>query len=660
MFTPLSEALILLTGSVFLVLLVRRLALPTSVAYLLVGLLLGPHALGVVSDSGTTRLLAELGVAFLLFTLGLEFSLPRMLAMRREVFGLGALQVIATAVVFALLGHLLGIGWLVAIVLGGAVAMSSTAILLQQLTERAELNRTHGRLAFAMLLFQDLAFVPFLSLGAMLAAGDSHFELGGNLVAVVGGVLAIVAVLAAGRWLLRPLFHEIAHSRLRELFTLAVLLVVLSSAWISHLAGLSFALGAFLSGMMLAETEYRHQIETAIRPFRDILLGLFFISVGMLLDVHLLGSISELGIVLAMLATLVVVKALIAALVTRPFTNSRFKALRTGIVISIGGEFGVALCSILLQAGLTPERYGEPLVVAIVLSMIASPLILNNNKRVARWLLREQAPARTASEREEAATGGIARREHIILCGFGRVGQNVARVLESQGFEYIALDLDPARIRTARQAGDPVLYGDSADEEMLVKAGIETASVLVISFSDPATSLGILHSVRRLRPQLPVLVRTQDDTRLRELQEAGATDVVPETFEASLMLVSHVLMLLNVPVARVVRALGDIRSSRYAVLRNIVRRGDAGLLDETSESREEIRSVVVPPGAWAVGRSLGEVRGRGVEVTFTGVRRHGILGREPTPDTILRDGDIVLIYGPPEELERAEAVLLAG
>jgi CPA2 family monovalent cation:H+ antiporter-2 len=279
---------------------------------------------------------------------------------------------------------------------------------------------------------------------------------------------------------------------------------------------------------------------------------------------------------------------------------------------------------------------------------------------VARWLLREQAPARTASEREEAATGGIARREHIILCGFGRVGQNVARVLESQGFEYIALDLDPARIRTARQAGDPVLYGDSADEEMLVKAGIETASVLVISFSDPATSLGILHSVRRLRPQLPVLVRTQDDTRLRELQEAGATDVVPETFEASLMLVSHVLMLLNVPVARVVRALGDIRSSRYAVLRNIVRRGDAGLLDETSESREEIRSVVVPPGAWAVGRSLGEVRGRGVEVTFTGVRRHGILGREPTPDTILRDGDIVLIYGPPEELERAEAVLLAG
>jgi CPA2 family monovalent cation:H+ antiporter-2 len=292
--------------------------------------------------------------------------------------------------------------------------------------------------------------------------------------------------------------------------------------------------------------------------------------------------------------------------------------------------------------------------------MLLSPLILNNNKRVARWLLREQAPTPTASEREDAATREIARREHVILCGFGRVGQNVARVLESQGFEYIALDLDPARIRAARQAGDPVVFGDSADEELLTKIGLRTASAVVISFSDPATSIGILHSVRRLRPEVPVLVRTQDDARIKELQDAGATDVVPETFEASLMLVSHVLMLLHVPVARVVRTLDDIRSNRYAVLRNIVRRGDARPVDEMSEHREELKSVVVPPGAWAVGRTLIEVRNRGVEVTFTGVRRSGILGREPAGDTVLRDGDIVVIYGQPEELERAEAVLLAG
>src|SRR5580700_5406411 len=418
MLGPLSQVLILLATAVFLVTLVRRLSLPTGLAYLLTGLLLGPHALAVVPDSDTTRLLAELGVAFLLFTLGLEFSLPRMLAMRREVFGLGALQVLATSTAFAALGRLLlGLPWLTAIVLGGAVAMSSTAILLQQLTERAELNRTHGRLAFAILLFQDLAFVPFLALGGLLAAGADRFRLGESALTLIGGVLAIVAVLAAGRWLLRPLFHEIAHSRLRELFTLAVLLVVLASAWVSHLAGLSFALGAFLAGMMLAETEYRHQIEAVIRPFRDILLGLFFISVGMLLDMHLLGRASELAIVWLMLLSLLHVTATIAALVTRPFTTSRFKALRTGIVMSIGGEFGVALCTIGLQSGVIPPSLGEPLLVAIVLSMVLSPFILNNNKRIARLLLRERAPAPTASEREDAATGQIARREHVILCG---------------------------------------------------------------------------------------------------------------------------------------------------------------------------------------------------------------------------------------------------
>jgi len=657
MVAPLTQVLILLASSVLLVTLARRVGLPTTLAYLVVGVILGPHTLSIVSDSGTTRQLADLGVAFLLFTLGLEFSLPRMLAMRKEVFGLGAAQVAATAAVFALLGWAMGLPWLVAVVVGGAASMSSTAILLAQLTERSELNRTHGRLAFSMLLFQDLAFVPFLALASALAAGRGRFELGGSLLAVIGGVISIVAVLATGRWLLRPLFHEIAHSRLRELFTLAVLLVVLASAWATTVAGLSLALGAFLSGMMLAETEYRHQIDAVIRPFRDILLGVFFISVGMLLDMRLLAD--ELWVALATLITLVVLKATVAALVTRPFTTTRFKALRTGIVISIGGEFGVALCTIGLQADLIPGRIGEPLLVAIVLSMVLSPFILNNNKAVARFLLREKGPP-VSGAREEVATIEIARREHVILCGFGRVGQNVARVLESQGFEYIALDLDPARIRAARQAGDPVVFGDSADESMLVKVGLETASAVVISFSDPATSVGILHSIRRLRPEVPVLVRTADDVRIKELQDAGATDVVPETFEASLMLVSHVLMLLHVPVTRVVRTVNDIRSNRYAVLRNIVRRGDARPLDETHEHREEIKSVVVPPGAWAVGRTLRDVRSRGVEVVFTGIRRLGILGREPASDTVLRDGDIVVIYGQPEELERAESVLLAG
>jgi CPA2 family monovalent cation:H+ antiporter-2 len=656
---PLSQVLILLAASLLVVTIARRLGLPTILGYLIVGMGLGPHAVGIVSQSQTTGLLAELGIVFLLFTLGLEFSFPRMLAMRGEVFGLGAAQVTLTAAVVALIARFFGVPWLIAVVVGGAIAMSSTAIILHELTDRAELNRTHGRLAFSMLLFQDLAFVPLLALASALTRGSAlGFSILGTLLFLAGGALAVIVVLAAGRWLLRPLFHVIAHSRLRELFTLAVLFVVLASAWTSYLAGLSLALGAFLAGMMVAETEYRHQIEVVIRPFRDILLGLFFISVGMLLDVRLL--VSEFATISLMLLGLVVIKGALAALVTRAFVGSAFKAIRTGVVMSIGGEFGIALFTITLRGSLIAPQWGEPLLVAIVLSMVLSPLILSNNKRIARLLLREKGPPTTAIEREAAATGEIAARDHVILCGFGRVGQNVARVLESQGFEFIALDLDPARIRAARQTGDPVIFGDSADEDMLAQAGLANASAVVVSFAEPATAIGILRSIRRLRPDVPVLVRTQDDARLTELRAAGATEVVPETFEASLMLVSQVLILLRVPVSRVVRTVGEIRNTRYAILRNIVSRDGEHPIDDTNENEEEVKSVVLPPQAWAIGRTIDEARARGAQVAFTAIRRQGILGREPHGHARLRDGDVVIIYGPPEALEHAEAILLAG
>jgi monovalent cation:H+ antiporter-2, CPA2 family len=655
---PLTQILILLAASVFVVTLARRLGWPPILGYLIVGMALGPHAFGLIQGSATMRVLPELGVVFLVFTLGLEFSLPRMLAMRREVLGLGALQVTATLGVCAALVRLTGASWLLAALIGGAISMSSTAIILRQLSDRGELNRTHGRLAFSMLLFQDLAFVPLLALAPSLERGMAAFSLHAAALTVAGGLVAIVLVLAAGRWLLRPLFHEIAHSRLRELFTMTALCVVLASAWISYLAGLSLALGAFLAGMMLAETEYRHQIDAVIRPFRDILLGLFFISIGMLLDVRLL--LADFGVVAALLAGMLVLKMAIAAAAARLFVDSTFKAVRTGIVVAIGGEFGIALLTIVLQSGAASGLLPQLLLVAVVLSMVLSPLLLNHNRAIARFVLRERGPRIAPLEPEHAATHSIAQREHVILCGYGRVGQNVARVLESQGFEYIALDIDPARIRAARQAGEPVLYGDSADAEMLGKAGIASASAVVVSFSNPAVALDIVRTVRTVRAEVPVLVRTADDARLQQLKDAGATEVVPETFEASLMLVSQVLMLLEVPVSRVVHAIGNIRSSRYQLLRNIHRREDARPASEPNVYQEELKSIVIPPGAWAVGRTVDELRARGAEVAITGIRRHGILGREPSGDTSLKEGDIVVVYGLPEALEHAEGVLLAG
>jgi monovalent cation:H+ antiporter-2, CPA2 family len=656
---PLTQVLLLLAASVLVVALARRIGLPAILGYLVVGMLLGPSALGLLNDAPATRALAEIGVVFLLFTLGLEFSWPRMLAMRREVLGLGALQLLAVGGTTWALAWLAGVRPAPAIVLGGAVAMSSTAIVMQQLTDQAELNRTHGRLAFAVLLFQDLAFVPLLTLATALAKGGAGSPVGTILRLMISGLLALAVVYAIGRWLLRPLFYEIAHSRLRELFTLTVLLVVLASAWITQALGLSMALGAFLAGMMLAESEYRHQVDSTIRPFRELLLGLFFISVGTLLDLRLL--LQEFATVSILFVGLLLVKTLLTALAVRPFVSSNFKSVRAGIVLAGGGEFGVALLTILLErTDVVPAARAQPLLVALVLSMLVSPLLIRYNRAIARRLLGEQGPPDTALQREEAATFDVARRAHVILCGFGRVGQNIARVLETQGFEYIALDLDPARIRVARQGGDPVLFGDSADEQMLRHAGLDTATAVVISFADPAVAIGIVRTVRRLRADVPLLVRTQDDTRLAELTAAGATEVVPETFEASLMLVSQVLMLLQVPVSSVVRTVADIRGGRYTTLRTVFRHEGAQPIDDSHAYREELRTILLPPRAWAVGRRLDAVRARGAEVTFTAVRRQGITGREPDGSTELREGDILVVYGTPEALEHAEAVLLAG
>jgi CPA2 family monovalent cation:H+ antiporter-2 len=653
----LSQLLILLLASVLVLALTRRIGMPAILGYLIVGIVLGPFAFEVLPKGAETQVIAQIGVVFLLFTLGLEFSFPRMVAMRREVFGLGSAQTIVVGAAGMLATHLIGVGWPSSIVVGGALAMCSTAIVLQQLGDQDELNRTHGRLSVAVLLFQDLAFVPLLALATVQTQGQSESGAALLLRLVALGLLALIAVLAIGRWLLRPLLYEIAHSRLRELFTLTALLIVLTAAWVTQRLGLSMALGAFLAGMLLAETEYRHQIDAVIRPYRELLLGLFYITVGMLLDLKALFA--DFPRIVGLLVLLIATKALLSALTTRAFGIGRFKSLRTGLVLAGGGEFGVALLTILARGpGLIPARPIQLLLAVVVLGMIVSPLIIRYNKRIARLVLREDGPPASAIEREQAATTELTRREHVIVCGFGRVGSHLAQVLDSQGFEYLAIDLDPANVRSARQAGVPVIWGDCADEELLRNLGLDLATVVIITFAEPTVAISVVRAVRRLRKDVPVLVRTADDSRLAELSAVGATEVVPETFEASLTLVSQALTLLHLPAVQVGRVVDRLRNQRYATLRT--RSEMPPLEPDAEESAEQLRSVVLPPGGWAVGRRLEEIRDRGAEVSFTAIRRQGITGREPAGDTELREGDVVVIYGMPEALEHAEAVLLAG
>ena len=653
----LSQILILLAGSVLVLSLMRRLDLPPILGYLVVGMLLGPHALGLTSDAAAVQVMAEIGVVFLVFTLGLEFSLSRMVAMKSEVLGVGGLQMLLTTGAFGAAAWALGVEPAVAVVVGGALAMSSTAIVVRQLGEQLEINRTHARLAVGVLLFQDLAFAPLLALANALRSTDDVLSPGWLLGMAGRAVFALAVVLLLGRWFARPLLRAITRDRSTETFTLTVLFVALGAAWATHALGLSLALGGFLAGMLLAETEFRHQTEAVIKPFQDILLGLFFVSVGMLFDLRLL--LAQLPLILLLLATLLVVKTLIVLVIVERFVPNRRKALRTGIVLSMGGEFGFALLTLLLKGRMVEPALVQALLTTVALSMLVGPLLVRYNSRIADVLLRRPRTQPTEIALETAATRELARREHVIVCGFGRVGQNLARVLEQRGFEYIALDLDPFRVRDARQAGDPVVYGDASDTEILRALGLEQASVVVVSFDGPDAALRIVRAVRHLRADVPVLVRTEDDSRLEALQEAGATEVVPEIFETSLSLVSHVLLLLNVPPREVLETTEDIRHDRYALLRSVFQRREPGAPDEGTQSmRQELRNVVLPPGASAVGRTIGEMgleRGR---VVVTALRRDGIVGREPDPGTRLREGDVLVLWGAPEDLERGENRLL--
>jgi CPA2 family monovalent cation:H+ antiporter-2 len=654
----LSQILILLAGSVLVLSLVRRFALPPILGYLLVGMLLGPHALGLASDDASVSLLAEFGVVFLVFTLGLEFSLARMISMKAEVLGIGGLQMILVSAAAGGAAWALGLEPVVAVVVGGALAMSSTAIILKQLGEQLEINRTHSRLAVGILLFQDLAFAPLLALATSL--GEVGRVVGPAwILGMVGrAVAALLVVLVLGRWVLRPLFHEIARHRSSETFTLTVLFVVLGGAWATHALGLSMALGAFLAGMLLAETEFRYQTEAVIKPFQDILLGLFFISVGMLLDLRLL--LAQLPLVLLLLVGLLLVKTVIVTLIVRQFVPNSRKALRTGIVVAMGGEFGFALLTLLLKGRVVDAAIAQPLLTAVALSMLLGPLLVRYNGRIADRVLRRRTVEASEVALETVATRQLAERAHVIICGFGRVGQNLARVLEQRGLEFIAIDQDPFRVRDARQAGDPVVYGDAAETEVLRSLGVERASAVVISFDNPEIAIRIVRRVRRMRGDLPVLVRTEDDAKLDALQAAGATEVIPATFETSLSLVAHVLLCLKVPAPEVLELTENIRHDRYSILRSVFRKHDARHIDEDHPLRQQLRTVVLPPGAWAVGQTLRELELDHGPVRVNALRRDGILGRGPDPATRLREGDVVILWGAPEDLEREESRLLMG
>ncbi|AXA93790.1 monovalent cation:proton antiporter family protein [Massilia sp. YMA4] len=658
MFSPLELTLLLLGSAVLGVVAFRMLHLPPMLGYLAVGILIGPHALGLAEESHATHSLAEFGVVFLMFSIGLEFSLPKLKAMKGIVFGLGLAQVVTTIAATVLFGWVIAqtlpptikVSWQAAFALGGALAMSSTAIVVKMLTERLELESEHGRKIVGILLFQDLAVVPLLILIPALARNPDN--LGPTLGwAALKAVAVLVLLLFFGHKLMRGWFTVVVKRRSQELFMLNLLLVTLGAAWITERAGLSLALGAFVAGMLISETEYKHQVEEDIKPFRDVLLGLFFITVGMLLNVQVV--LENWWLVLVLLIIPVLMKFALIAGLAKAFGASDGVAMRTGLALAQAGEFGFVLLNVAGGMELVDPFVIQVVLASMVLSMLAAPFLIEQSDRLVlkfssnEWMMQSLNLTRIAART-------MSTQKHVIVAGFGRSGQSLATLLQEEQIEYHALDLDPTRVQEAQSAGANVSYGDAARRESLVAAGIYRASAVVITYANTQSALKVLHLVHELAPTLPVIVRSHDDTDLHRLKDAGAAEVVPELLEGSLMLASHALVILGVPLRRVVHRVQAAREERYDSLRGYFH----GISDVGDDAdMERLHSVTLTDHAAGVGKALGEIdlAAQGAEVTT--VRR----GKERLavgPETVLAVGDVVVLRGGAQAVARGEGLLL--
>ncbi len=654
MLQALPLVLVLLATAVAVVVACRLVRLPPVLGYLIVGAAIGPHALGWVADDKATHYVAEFGIVFLLFSVGLEFSLPKLRAMRRAVFGLGLAQVAIITLAGAAVSQFAGGGWQLGLVLGGALAMSSTAIVSKMLAERGELATPHARDAIGILLFQDLAVVAFLIVIPSLHAGTSTLALALGLAALKAAA-ALVVVLYAGQRPMRWWFSVVARQRSHELFTLNLLLVTLGLAALTEAAGLSLELGAFLAGMLIAETEFRYQVEEDIAPFRDVLLGLFFVTIGMALDLAVVAA--NIGWVLALLVVPVVVKLALIVGLARAFGSPLATAMRTGLYLAQAGELALVMLALAAQNQIVDGAVMQIVLAAMVLSMLVAPVQIQFIEPIVRRLTANDWLAR-AAQVTAIATRAMARQEHVIVCGYGRSGQNLARLLDAEDIAYVALDNDPQRVREASGAGGSVVYGDAGRRDTLLAAGLAKARAVVVTFADVPLALKILHQVQALRPELPVVVRTVDDAELDRLLNAGATEVVPEVLEGSLMLASHSLLLLGVPLNRVLARIRAIREERYNLFRGFFH-GATDAADAAENLQPRLQTVLITERAAAAGRTLAELALDGL-VEVSGVRRRGARSTRPAADWRFEPGDVVVLLGRPESLAIAEVRLLDG
>tara|TARA_R110001592_G_scaffold28381_7_gene104301 strand:- start:7141 stop:9114 length:1974 start_codon:yes stop_codon:yes gene_type:complete len=649
------QILTILSSAVLIVWLFRRLKLPAILAYLVAGMLVGEHGLNLAQDQVDYDDFAELGIVFLLFTLGLEFSLPRLMAMRHLVLAVGSLQVGISLFIFMIASMLFGLSFESAFVVGSILALSSTAIVIRQLSETGAMKRKSGQLSVAILLFQDVAVVLILIIIPMLALDKDISMVSALVVAIFKGIVVVTLLLFIGKWLLPKVFNIIASVRTDELFVLTTLLVTLLASALTQWFGLSMALGAFLAGMMLGESEYKYQLEADIRPYRDILLGLFFITVGMKLEVGLLLS-SPLNLFALMLSFMLVKIMVIKVLASRAGESSK-DAWASGLMLAQMGEFGFVLIALANQVQLLPSEVSSMLLGAGVMSMAITPYMIDHARSWSIFLSQEKSPQTNDLEQLPENKD---LKDHVIICGFGRVGQTVSRFLKQESIDFVAIDIDPLRTRKAREAGENVLFGSSRQTELLKAAHLSQAKLVVIAFGEDKQSVEVIQKVRSLSPDVPILVRTRNDDHLATLHSAGANEVVPESLEGSLMLVSQVLSLTGVPFSRIMRQVQKERKNHYNHLHGFFQGEHTDMSPEAIDRIEFAHAMLINTDSFGCGKTIESLNLNKRRVHVVALKRGDTETESPDENTVLQAQDTLIVRGKPRRVERAERFVQEG
>ena len=654
----LTSLLLLLGTSTALIVLLYRLHIASLLAFLITGALFGPTGLGVIDDPEELAAIAELGLTFLLFILGLEFSLPRLIALRNTVFRLGSMQMLVCSFIFFLVLQLTGLDWQIALILAGGFSLSSTAIVSGELSNLGLLKKRHGEIAIGILLFQDLAAIVLLVAVPLVSSQSEGFSLGRLLFTITEGLVLLAAFFFTSRYLLPHLLREIATQKSDQLLVLGALVIVLLSAMLTSSIGLSMELGAFLAGMMLGDTRFKHQLEADIRPFRDLLLGLFFITIGMLVDLGQLVSFWPYLLLGGLL--LMITKAFLITGVVKLLGESCRSAIPAGLTLAQGSEFLFALLALSVRSQLVNQNVASNLITIVIISMVMTPLLIKHSPNLVDSFISRIGNKTLQATNEEIFDREIKKKNHILILGFGRVGQTIARFLRPLNIDYLVLETDDIRIKEASAVDEPIFYGDSSRIDILKAAGAANASIVVVTFDDTDLTTKIIENVKNINSTIPVLVRTRDDSHLEDLLSAGAEEVIPETHEASLTMVSHLLLMVEYPDIMVHSIIDKARRDRYRMLKGFYHGERLGFLGKKSQSSAIIHAVNLPKGAFVCGKTIAELL-LPMDINILDIHRDNlVISAEQNQDLVLQHGDIVVLRGLVDQLDAGESYLLQG